>query len=494
MGMLTPFVSPQIPGGQFPVDLLTDYTMSGFAMSPLTSPALYPQNNGNHIQYSHPHTAESSLNGSPIDLGIDMNDESRPSGRPRKTRKKIMTPKVSASVQKTRALAASRRKGSLTGVVDAVTAEAFKPIQAHQPQLAPFEPAKSSSPQLPHGLTMAPPPKPGSADGFLIDSPFLAADGSGLPAATPTSIMRIRAQARNGSGSTTPYMSPIIQQQLDELQTPVISSLGPGMEDLRLPDAAATPENGAKKGTPRITMQDGRPTPRMLPKIASAAATPIPSSTPYAQALQSPAIGSIKGSETKPIRNSRKRNSTHSTLASPALRPKISPSIKPLLPDGQLSNDTHALLLASKSNYQNLIEGNTLPGVNYPADLSMNLTSKRTSHKLAEQGRRNRINSALQELAGLIPSSFNITAGKDGSHSSGDGDGGSPDPVKEENGGHGKAPQTPTTAGSSKAATVEQATAYIKVLQSDKKDMEDKMKLMHDEMEALKQRLEKVEV
>lgn len=41
--------------------------------------------------------------------------------------------------------------------------------------------------------------------------------------------------------------------------------------------------------------------------------------------------------------------------------------------------------------------------MSYPTELSTNLTSKRTSHKIAEQGRRNRINSALMEMATLLP-------------------------------------------------------------------------------------------
>lgn len=34
------------------------------------------------------------------------------------------------------------------------------------------------------------------------------------------------------------------------------------------------------------------------------------------------------------------------------------------------------------------------------------MSSKRTNHKLAEQGRRNRINTALKEIESLIPSEF----------------------------------------------------------------------------------------
>ena len=49
------------------------------------------------------------------------------------------------------------------------------------------------------------------------------------------------------------------------------------------------------------------------------------------------------------------------------------------------------------------MEGNEVPGIQYPAGLSSHLTSKRTSHKIAEQGRRHRINNALKEIGDLLP-------------------------------------------------------------------------------------------
>jgi hypothetical protein len=65
--------------------------------------------------------------------------------------------------------------------------------------------------------------------------------------------------------------------------------------------------------------------------------------------------------------------------------------------------DQLSQLLASKSNYQTILEGtHSKLGLSYPEHLSADLASKKTSHKLAEQGRRNRINTALQELARLI--------------------------------------------------------------------------------------------
>ena len=69
-----------------------------------------------------------------------------------------------------------------------------------------------------------------------------------------------------------------------------------------------------------------------------------------------------------------------------------------------LSQD--ALYLASKSNYQHILDGTLPTGVSYPETLAENLSSKRTNHKLAEQGRRNRINTALKEIESLIPSEF----------------------------------------------------------------------------------------
>ncbi|KAF2625767.1 hypothetical protein BU25DRAFT_492674 [Macroventuria anomochaeta] len=94
-----------------------------------------------------------------------------------------------------------------------------------------------------------------------------------------------------------------------------------------------------------------------------------------------------------------------------ALKPKISPSIKHLSFPGEngISNNTQALLQASRSQYRD-DDGSTTSGISYPVPLSTSLTSKRTSFKLAEQGRRNRINTALQDLQDLLPSSSGTIA------------------------------------------------------------------------------------
>lgn len=124
-----------------------------------------------------------------------------------------------------------------------------------------------------------------------------------------------------------------------------------------------------------------------------------------------------------------------------------------------LSAETSALYLASKSNYQNILEGTHLPGVSYPETLAENLTSKRTSHKIAEQGRRNRINLALKEIETLLPPSILASNGKLGT------------PEHEEK----EAKTSAAAQGASKASTVEMAIAYIKTLQTELKDTKDKL-------------------
>ncbi|KAG9575219.1 hypothetical protein KCU77_g15307, partial [Aureobasidium melanogenum] len=176
--------------------------------------------------------------------------------------------------------------------------------------------------------------------------------------------------------------------------------------------------------------------------------------------------------------------STASALVSPAIRPKISPSIKPLLPEGGLSETQQALLLASKSNYTHLLEGTRLPGVSYPESLSMGLTSKRTSHKIAEQGRRNRINEAIKEMQTLLPKSK--------------GKGKAEDVAEEEDEANTKESKGNNTAegrsANSKAATVESAIDYIKLLQQEKNLAFEMLKKKDEEMAALRKQLQAADI
>ena len=133
-----------------------------------------------------------------------------------------------------------------------------------------------------------------------------------------------------------------------------------------------------------------------------------------------------------------------------------------------VSAETSALLLASKSNYQNILEGTHLPGVIYPETLSTNLTSKRTSHKIAEQGRRNRINTALQEIASLLPPQT------------------PPPGAPTVNGGQAGLIMTGTAAqqNNSKASTVEMAIDYIRTLQKENKTKDEEIAALKRKTDA----------
>lgn len=58
--------------------------------------------------------------------------------------------------------------------------------------------------------------------------------------------------------------------------------------------------------------------------------------------------------------------------------------------------------LASKSNYQCIIEGEHASLGPYPDDLIQQVVSKRVSHSEAERARRERLNNALQKLAEIL--------------------------------------------------------------------------------------------
>ena len=149
------------------------------------------------------------------------------------------------------------------------------------------------------------------------------------------------------------------------------------------------------------------------------------------------------------------------------------------------------MLLASKSNYQNLLEGNHLPGVSYPDSLSTGLTSKRTSHKVAEQGRRNRINEALKEMQSLVPKPSPATkaamkeveASAEGSPADG-----AAEDEKDGDAGAGKE-ESAAKSSNSKAATVELANEYIKRMQKDWALRDAEMEVLRRENQVLRERL-----
>ncbi|KAI9706536.1 MAG: hypothetical protein M1836_003542 [Candelina mexicana] len=496
--VFTPLVSPAVT----PLDAqfqLPEYTVPGAYFSPLTSPALEAQNyNGNRLYYNNPPISDTSVPPSPIDMNIDpaLSTTSSYPSPVRKTRRKTSTSlrNTGRAVRQSPAMKPQRRKGTSTSSAQLkelnevgeraqaastqheVTHPAMLPVPYHQDA----SDADSISPE-PLSTEMAPPPLPkttaiGQSPRSATDLPLSKSGTNGanleLSPATPASLMRLQQQA-NGN-------SAVDQSPSSDGQASLPDPLEPVLEDMMLPEAAST----TKPALPPINTQaiEDQTTPTLSakkpPKSAPSKVAPInvsnqslPNSadpSPLVNGLSSPneSITSKRGEPKTGGRGTKKRSANTSVHVSPALRPRISPSIKPLLPEGSVSAETSALLLASKSNYQNILEGTHLPGVSYPEALSTNLSSKRTSHKIAEQGRRNRINTALQEIASLLPST---SSGSTSSSSSGD-----PAGINS-----GSAAQQ----SNSKASTVELAIDYIKALRAELAETKGKLEVAEKKLE-----------
>jgi len=462
----TPLVSP----AQTPLTHAYSMPQYGTAddfFSPLTSPAIEAQ----HAFSSARTTA------SPIDRITDS--AGKPTSAPRNKRRKgsVSTRAGTRSVKQSPVVKPSgrRRKASLTNLSTDKINETLDQASGSQAKVADISPAQhipahvlgnttrssddSISPEPLSESLMRPPPVPPPEK-----SPRglgLARQDSSGNGVTPMTLMSLPSkQTSSGSGADSVDVIP-----------------EDSMEDMMLPDAAApVPPPASEPGSVGPAGEE-QATPTMSSKAAKVSA----SSTPRSML---PKSGSTDGFnkpqkiESRPgtSRGPKKRGSTTSAAISPALRPKISPSISPLVPASgpgmsHLSAETSALYLASKSNYQNIIDGTHLPGVSYPEALAENLSSKRTSHKIAEQGRRNRINVALKEIETLLPASITTPMMK-----------------KEKSANEAEADAAGKAAsnaqGASKASTVEMAIVYIKSLQAELADTRDKLATVEKKLAA----------
>ncbi|EPS43969.1 hypothetical protein H072_2055 [Dactylellina haptotyla CBS 200.50] len=432
--MFTPLVSPAVT----PLDTsfrVPEYSVSGAYFSPLTSPALDAQAFG-YMQRKLPKSpvepAESS-NLNPKKTARRKSVTGRtparvvrqsPSMKPQPGRRKPAPPVPSLELTD----AAIAEITSQSPRTPASRKGALKiPAEHHMPFSRDSSSADSISPEPLSESLMPPPPAPNGKSPMLAAQQNQEASVPSLAQPTPNATLEIDplpAQKAKGKPAT-----PASLMNIPKGLAPKGSS-----ESLKATIVSSIPEKRPSSGS--TTPLDEQMTPRLSAvKRSSANATPIssPMIEPKAAGSESlPPSGSLKAR--KDAKGHSKRGSIS---ASPALQPRISPSIKPLLPEG-LSASQSALILASKSNYEHIVSGNhSQLGLSYPEHLATNLTHKRTSHKIAEQGRRNRINNALAEIASLLPRR-----------------------APEKNGESGVNAQS-----GSKASTVELAIEYIKELQ-----------------------------
>ncbi|PNS13829.1 Sterol regulatory element-binding protein 1 [Sphaceloma murrayae] len=527
----TPLVSPAVT----PQDTTfhhIDYGNSAAYFSPLTSPALQAQNAAQQYRSSNPRktrpsTAHSSAATSPVTNGpdVDMYNGSAATApdRARKSTRKTNGPRSVGSRSGVRSSPVTKPQKRKSAALSTSLSNAELGALLQEPQAQVVNSLKTStnstdgsgagsiSPEPLSEALMGPPPRPGSGSNFQSPvifaqshHPQLQLKDSTAPA-TPASLMSID-NPRNTANGKTPLTG-------SGRTVPLASLDSAGLDDFALPPSVANNTAiDSANATPRITA--ARKTPKFGP-LSSAGGRTSATSSPAISAITSPSSAATpQFPKDARSRSSKKRSSVSggSQMVSPALRPKISPSIKPLLPDGATQEQTQAFLLASKSNYTHLLEGTLLPGVSYPESLSSGLTSKRTSHKIAEQGRRNRINEALKEMQALLPppifrnKSVSQSEGEGGDGEDEDGNtkaGAKKDKDGETKGAPAKAKAKDTAQGAaaaeakaanSKAATVESAIVYIKTLQQERVVLAEGLKEREREVNELRRRLKEVEV
>ena len=352
----TPMASPSTT----PYHMHPDFTVPGDFFSPLTSPALHAQNASQMHQqfvpqlqgyYTNPSTATSSAAPSPIDhtgdieMGGDGVAHSESATHTKKSsRRKPATPRTFAlnkvkqspiqKPHKRKSIALSQTDADAV-VHDAQRSGQIVPKSAGFQMPPPLESSEneSVSPEALNDIPMGPPPRPGS----VTQSPAIVARNQGVtgPAATPKSILSMKSvHDANGPGSTG-ISGQMGQASLEDLELPEAADgqeTQPSSQSIIQPTDSQeqTPRLTASRKTPKLgplsTPSSGRP-----PSVSgSPAISPMTASTP---------AGLLKDKkDTKGGRGTSKKRSsictTSSALASPALLPRVSPSIKPLLPEG----------------------------------------------------------------------------------------------------------------------------------------------------------------
>jgi hypothetical protein len=345
MQTFTPLVSPAVTPheARFRVQEMT--TVPGAYFSPLTSPALKAQNHAHTqpypIQYG---TSGSSAGASPNDVDMDMLEEStmaqQEQGRKLRSANKRSAPRSSAAarIRQSPIVKPGRRKATVASLIPPKeVSDLLDQAQGYRPSSSGVDMHRSRESSMADSISpeplceMGPPPKPGS----VTQSPAMMAQrhqvsDSGVSPATPASLMRIH--------PSPTFNGPDMPPALDDLTLPEASMERPPLsridttlqngEDTPRLFARKTPKLGALSTPSGMTAQSGRPSPLQPSPLLSAVSTPT-----------SPAFSATTGrrGDSKSGRGSKKRNSVSSNLVSPALRPKISPSIKPLLPEGAQS-------------------------------------------------------------------------------------------------------------------------------------------------------------
>lgn len=380
--IFTPLVSPAVT----PIETqfaLPEYTVPGAYLSPLTSPALEAQHPASRrVGYHKASRSDTSLASSPVD-GLDATPvsatsvTSQPGSAKRMRRPSVATRPPARVVRQSPSMKPQRRKAAANGLApskdrvdllpDPPPPRPEGPRTARPPaaaaastQTLPVPPrsrgtseSESISPEPLSEALMGPPPAPRSTTAG--DSPPAVTAGPGdevhatselrpdggddprvdLHPATPASLMRLPKPPSRARGSRN--------------APPATGGTEPVAETDDAPDATPSSASTALAAAAAVTVDLAdrlAPEPTPLAK-KTRTCHPIDTSTtglttgeqgsPAFKGATSPlgVVASGRKSESKGGgRVGTKRATSSSVHVSPALRPRISPSIKPLLPEG----------------------------------------------------------------------------------------------------------------------------------------------------------------
>lgn len=314
----TPLVSPAFS--------IPEYTVPGEYFSPLTSPLLQP-----HRQNTYPSAPSSDTGptGSPIDLHLDTSKTtaaSHPAFRKSGRRSSVSS----------RTPARSARQSPLTK-----SQHRRKPNSANASSTSMARGASSND----IGARLAP----------LGRKPVGSSDGSGPDSVSPEPLTEIlmpppsiprsagrspNMQAQNKSPGNKPATPSTLLRRQDKSQTQF--SAGPDQDvgmpavedsDFMLPEAATSARPALGIDTSKVN-DDDQSTPPLSAKTPKLSANSTPRHTMMSPEILSPrpATSHKQGDSKAASRGAKKRQSTSSAQISPMLVPKISPSIKPLMP------------------------------------------------------------------------------------------------------------------------------------------------------------------
>ncbi|KAG0333706.1 hypothetical protein BG004_000727 [Podila humilis] len=231
----------------------------------------------------------------------------------------------------------------------------------------------------------------------------LQSQPSALAPVTPASLMNLGA----GSGSeSTPHSSPKYGGLQSKARPKPLSLGESAVEPVIIPvsPSVSSSTSSQKRGTKRQANGSNAvgsgilapSTPRQVPLTPGGSTmSPMPPPTTGFTQLISPAL--------KPTLMPQTMRGNQPVLMSPRSQPLlVSPSLKPWLPG--VSTSEVMARLASKSNYQNILDGDhTALGLSYNTDLHSGIELRRTSHKAAEQKRRDSLKHCFDDLRQMIP-------------------------------------------------------------------------------------------